>query len=216
MMMSMKVIRFYCIGLCLMMALEVNAEVQNNWYEEAMRPMTEQLASVKDVDGYLQSRNRLERIAGMYADEWLPVYYMAYCDIQLAYFRHADASAYMDEARTLIETLDNFAAADRSEVNTLWGYYYTAHIAANPEKGAQIYGKAIESYSKAIADNPNNPRPVCLLAFFRSMMPPMMRSDAEIADGKARAKNLFDAEKASWNRPSWGSEYLNMIKTTDK
>jgi hypothetical protein len=180
-------------------------------YREAIRVELTKLDAAALADDYLLCRDQFALLARDNADEWLPVYYTAYCDIQMAYMHHPDAPALLEDARSILEKLDTLFTADRSEVHTLWGYYYTALIALDKAAVPKYAMQAIDRYEKASALNPNNPRPVCLLAFFKQYMPPSMRSDREIAEGKAAAEALFKNETPSLDKPYWGVEYLQWI-----
>jgi tetratricopeptide (TPR) repeat protein len=186
----------------------------NSGYQDVMRAERAKLDSAAQANDYLQCRNRFERMAQMYTDEWLPVYYTAYCNIQLVYMKQANALALLEDAKTTLEKLETFAGADLSEVHTLWGYYYMALIAQDGANGQKYFMQVINRYEKAISLNPDNPRPVCLLAFFKQNMPASMRSDREVAEGKEKAEALFKKEVPSPDKPCWGADYLKGIVAT--
>ncbi|MDR1920118.1 MAG: tetratricopeptide repeat protein [Tannerellaceae bacterium] len=181
-------------------------------YQEAMR--TALLSLDATETNYLPCRNQFERVAQMYPDEWLPVYYMAYCDLQMVFVKvgATDTQPQLDEAKNLLEKLETAPGADPSEVSTLWGYYYMAIITLDAANGQKYFPQAIAAYEKAIALNPDNPRPVCLLAFFKQFLPAFMRSDQEIAEGREKAIALFEKESLSTEKPHWGAFFLNMIQ----
>ncbi|MDR1645759.1 MAG: hypothetical protein LBS05_08060 [Tannerellaceae bacterium] len=182
-------------------------------YEDVMRAELARLDSAAQPADYLQCRNRFERMAQMYAGQWLPVYYTAYCDLQMTYMKQPNVPALLQDAKALLEKLEAFDEADPSEVQTLWGYYYMALIATDPSTGQTYFMQTISSYEKAMKLNPANPRPVCLLAFFRQQLPPAMRSGRDIAEGKQKAEALFRQETPSPLKPYWGAYFLQMIRT---
>ncbi|MDR1557035.1 MAG: hypothetical protein LBS88_08410 [Tannerellaceae bacterium] len=209
----MKTNFIYSYLLLLSLFAPVAAASGSSGYQDVMRGELAKLDSATLANDYQQCRNRFERMAQMYADEWLPVYYTAYCDIQMVYMKHANAQVLLEDAKSFLEKLDTFVGADPSEVNTLWGYYYMALTAQHVANAQNYYMEVISRYEKAIGLNPDNPRPVCLLAFFRQNMPAFMRSDRQIAEGKEKAEALFKKEIPSPDKPYWGAVYLNWIQT---
>jgi len=186
-------------------------------YEKVMGGVLDKLDSAKTIDDLLQCRSQFERISAMYPENWLPVYYVAYSDIQIVFYPgEADKQQLLDDAKTKLEQLADNAGADLSEVNTLWGYYYNALVMLDPQNGQKYYQMVLEYYEKAIRQNPENPRPVCLMAFYKQYLPPFLKSEKEIAEGKAKAKELFDKEERTIQKPYWGANFLEWIKTEDK
>jgi hypothetical protein len=98
---------------------------------------------------------------------------------------HAAGSDYQDALRTALACLD----AAESDYLPCRNQF---------ERMAQMY--------------PDDPRPVCLLAFFKQHLPPFLRNDSEIAEGKEKAKDLFAKETPSADKPYWGVYFLNMIQ----
>lgn len=186
-------------------------------YENVMSNVLEKLDAAKNVADLQQCRGQFERIMTMYPNDWLPLYYVAYCDIQMVFYPgDIDKQQFLDDAKKKLEQLTDFPGADLSEVNTLWGYYYNSLVTIDPQNGQNYYQKVLESYQTAIQQNPENPRPVCLLAFYKQYLPSFLKSEKEIAEGKEKAKELFAKEKRSVNKPYWGAYFLHMIKVEDK
>ncbi|MDR1880052.1 MAG: hypothetical protein LBQ78_03895 [Tannerellaceae bacterium] len=202
---------YFCLLMISLFSLPVNAA--GSGYQDAMRTALTSLDAAAPSQ-YLSCRNQFERIAQLYSDEWLPVYYTAYCDLQMIYTKQAaaNAQALLEDAKNLLTKLDTFRGADLSETSTLWGYYYMALITLDGANGQKYFAQTVGGYEKAIALNPENPRPVCLLAFFKQFLPAFMRSESEIAEGREKAKALFEKEKPSIEKPYWGAYYVDMIK----
>jgi tetratricopeptide (TPR) repeat protein len=203
---------YYYLYLLLVSIFCLPADAAGSDYQDALRIALAGLDAAES--DYLTCRNQFERMAQMYPDEWLPVYYTAYCDLQMIYVEQAatNAQSLLDEAKSLLEKLATAPGADPSEVSALWGYYYMAIITLDAANGQRYFQQAIAAYEKAIALNPDNPRPVCLLAFFKQHLPPFLRVDSEIAEGKEKAKALFAKETPSTDKPYWGAYFLNMIQ----
>jgi tetratricopeptide (TPR) repeat protein len=207
----MKTNLYFYLLLVSLFSLPVNAA--GSGYQDEMRTALASLDAAAPSQ-YLSCRNQFERVAQLYPDEWLPVYYTVYCDLQMIYTKQAveNAQALLEETKNLLDKLEATPGADPSELSTLWGYYYMALIMLDAANGQKYFTQVIGGYEKAIALNPENPRPVCLLAFFKQFMPAFMRSESEIAEGKEKAKALFEKETPSIEKPYWGAYYLGMIK----
>lgn len=72
----------------------------------------------------------------------------------------SNAKQYVDEAQRIIrkiEALKPQKAADRSDLATLQGFYYTALIVMNPQQnGPRYYRQALDNLDKALKINPGN------------------------------------------------------------
>ena len=70
------------------------------------------------------------------------------------------AKQYVDEAQRIIgkiEALKPRKAADRSDLATLHGFYYTALIVMNPQQnGPRYYRQALDNLDEALKINPEN------------------------------------------------------------
>lgn len=202
----------FCFGL-FMCTISVQAQ-NSNQYQTAMQKALDKLDSAKNPEQLLDSRNLFERISIKFNDQWQPIYYTAYCDIQMVYFDSKSEmnKARLENAKGLLEKLDNFANADASEVSTLWGYYYNAMIVFNPATSQTLFGNVVESYEKAIQLNPENPRPVILRAFFNQFLPSIVKLKIDTPTEVENAKKLFAGQEKSVDNPYWGEEFINYIK----
>ena len=212
----MKTIKCYlCFALIGLFVSSGNALASD--YEKVMGSTLEKLDSAKTIADLQQCRGQFERIVAMFPDQWLPVYYIAYSNIQMTYYPgEVDKPQLLDDAKVKLEQLAKHPDADLSEVNTLWGYYYNAWVMVDPKNGEKYYRNVLESYEKAIGQNPENPRPVCLLAFYKQYLPPFLRSDKDIAEGKEKARELFAKEERTIEKPYWGVQFLEWIQTEKK
>ncbi len=213
----MKTIKSYlCFALLSLLSTSLCSSTTSE-YKEVMAKVLNQLDTAKDIKDLQQCRSQFERIAAMYPDNWLPVYYIAYSDIQMVFYPgEKDNQKLLDDAKNILVELENDKGADQSEVHTLWGYYYNALVMVDSQNGQKYYQQVMDSYNKAIKLNPENPRPVCLLAFYKQYLPPFLKSEKEIIEGKEKAEELFIKEKRTIEKPYWGSYFLNMIKVEKK
>lgn len=186
--------------------------VRDSRYEEYMQLALNRMDSAKTVEGLQQARNLFDRISKNYVSEWLPAYYVAYCDVNSVFYdlKSPRNGMILEEANKVIEDMDVFPSADQSEINTLKGYCLMAMIAMNPQvNGQQYFSEVIRLYETAIAQNPGNPRPVILLADFERRLPPFIRSDKRNPDEeKAKATLLFEKENPNIEKPYWGKYFL--------
>jgi hypothetical protein len=104
---------------------------------------------------------RFERIAMAEPSQWIPRYYIAMINCNMA-FQNPDPAQkklYTDKAQKFIDEAMNIASKE-SELYTLQGMIYLAVIGINPMNNGMVYsGKATGSFETAKALNPNNPRP---------------------------------------------------------
>lgn len=183
----------------------------NPVYEKAMEKAMAKVDSASSVKDLLSARNQLERISLMYADEWQPPYYMAYVDILSVYMGQKSEKA-LENAKTNLDKLNSYAKVDKSELNTLLGYYYMALIMLNPATNGQKYFNNVNSsFSKALEQNPNNPRAIYLSAFFEQNLPEGLRSGKDFCAEMNKAKELYAKGQKSIEKPYWGEYFLNMI-----
>ena len=70
-----------------------------------------------------------------------------------------------------IEALQPTKATDRSDLATLYGFYYTALIVTNPQQnGPRYYRQALDNFDEALKLNPKNEMAQMLLARFKEGM----------------------------------------------
>lgn len=207
------------LGLCLVVSLLLSsagyAAKRDNKYEETMNELVAKLYSAPDVNTIQQCKNQLERVHSVYEEEWMPLYYLAFCDIQMTYYQQGSEKnkGILEEAEKYLKELDKKDNIDKSEVFTLWGYFYNAMTLLNPEvNGQAFYSKVVSSYTKAMELNPENPRPVCLLAMYEQYLPDFLQSGRKAIEEKEKAGLLFEKEQPSIDKPYWGALYLNYIK----
>ncbi len=206
----MRTFKLYlCIAL---FAFTMGLSAQSNpVYEQAMEKALAKVDSASSVKDLAAARNQLERISLMYADEWLPPYYMAYADILSVYMGQKSEKA-LENAKTNLDKLSSYAKVDKSELNTLLGYYYMALIMLNPATNGQKYFNNVNSsFSKALEQNPDNPRAVYLSAFFEQNLPEGLRSGKDFCAEMSKAKELYAKEQKSVDKPYWGEYFLNTL-----
>lgn len=184
-------------------------------YEQAMLKTVAKLDSSYTIPMLKQQKNQFDRISSKYTKEWLPVYYSAYCNLQSVYMnpKADNSSILLEEAKDKLSSLEKYGNVDFSEINTLWGYYYTALISLDPQaNGAKYFGQVISYYKQAIAENAVNPRPVYLLAFFETNLPTFMQQGKNFCGELRKAEDLYKAEDSKSISPHWGKEFLQLLQ----
>lgn len=184
-------------------------------YEQAMLKTVAKLDSSYTIPLLKQQKNQFDRISSKYTKEWLPVYYSVYCNLQSVYLnpKADNSSVLLEEAKEKLSSLEKYKNVDLSEINTLWGYYYTALISLDPQtNGAKYFGQVMSYYKQAIAENAANPRPVYLLAFFETNLPPFMQQGKDFCGELGKAEDLYKDENSKSVKPHWGKEFLQMLQ----
>lgn len=104
----------------------------------------------------------LQRLEAMQPDSVSPKYRQATLLLGYACTWPHDSKTrqYTDEAQRVIgkiEALHPTKAADRSDLATLHGFYFTALIVADPQQnGPRYYRQALDSFDEALRLNPDN------------------------------------------------------------
>ncbi|MEO1623908.1 MAG: hypothetical protein AAFV25_02030 [Bacteroidota bacterium] len=141
----------------------MSLQAQNAKYVKAMQGQIEKMNAAKSFDEYQSAANGFERIAMAEKEEWLPLYYHAYCHILMANYRMQtkpeDIDGLLDKAQTSLDQIRKMSS-NNSEAFALQAYVYQARIWAAPQsRGAEYTPLCYEACAKAMAMDPNNPRP---------------------------------------------------------
>lgn len=136
---------------------------QNTKFISTMEKTLEQKKSAKEMTSLQQVANTFERIANAEKEEWLPPYYVALCNFELASMSMRDNEVdklkpFIDKAQAAIDQCKALAE-NEAEVYALQGYIYMSRIWENPMTAGGVYSpKAHEAFAKSIAMQANNPR----------------------------------------------------------
>jgi hypothetical protein len=192
--------------LALAIAMVVNAQTP---FEKAMKESLALLDSAKSNEDMQSVASKFERIAMTETTRWEPLYYEAFVQINMS-FREKDGDkkdAILDVAEKNIEkalAIDG----DKSELYALHGFLYQGRIQVSPMRGMTYSQKAAEILNKSIEENPENPRPLYLMAQNIFHTPKMFGGGKKNALPKAlEAKELFEKEKGKDGiGPKWGAK----------
>lgn len=213
----MKTFKFYlCMAMFVLPLASFAINNVDSVYLKAMGKTIVKLDSAKSVNDLQAIRNQFERISLKYDKEWLPVYYTAYTGIQMVYYnpKAENNEMVLSTAKACIDKLSSFTNADKSEISTLFGYYYNALTMINPAvNGQKYFNDVISNYEKAMQLNPQNPRPVFLLALYESYLPDFIRSKRDFCEEISKAKALYEAGQKTIEKPYWGEDFLKQVST---
>lgn len=153
--------------------------------------------------------NTFDRIANAEKTKWEPYYYSAFGYLMLA-TRESDGGkkdAYLDKAK---EAVDKAAAIlpNDSEITALDGFVQMIRLTVDPAtRGPQYSMMAMQSFGKAVAQNPNNPRALALMAQMQLGTAQFFKQEPTEACATAKkAAGLFEVEASTDNKlaPRWG------------
>ncbi|MBF1073800.1 MAG: hypothetical protein HXL32_03700 [Prevotellaceae bacterium] len=189
-----------------------NVSAQNQKQFDVQLGTTLRNINSDDAASVVKGIDELKHMASQYPDAWLPAYYQALEALQYAVKFPADSHSYafLQTADSCIEALLANIDADKSEVLTLKGFYYTALIVQNPaERGKLYYMDAIDNFKSAVSTNPANPRPRLLLYIFFEQMSKVTGSpDMNSPKDLETIRQLLAGEHKTGLQPRWGKELL--------
>lgn len=196
--------------LMIIACIAAGANAQNKKYISMMEKNLSMLDTAKTISGYQQVANSFERIASAEKKEWLPGYYIAFCNLMMAGIETKGdmVDAYCDKADMYLERADS-VSPDNSEIYTLKALSNSMRIKVNPmARGAKYGMESGMNTAKAKELDPGNPRPYFLDAQGKYYTPPAF------GGGKDKALPLFEEavkkfesfKPASSIHPKWGQE----------
>jgi tetratricopeptide (TPR) repeat protein len=194
----------------LVICLQLAGLSQNTAFDSVMVQSVKQLGSVATPEVYLEHAAHFERIAASITDNWLPLYYAAYCYTNYAFLvQEGDKKDQrLDQAQANIEKALKLSP-NESELHVLQAMIYQARISVNPmARGMKYSQKANEELGEAEKLNPENPRTYFLRGQNIFGTPKMFGGGKEAAKPQfIKAKEKFAAQlPANPLMPSWGKE----------
>ena len=191
--------------------IATNENTKSEFYQ-ILGSSLSKLSTAQNEADLLSVVNEIKRLETIFPDEWLTTYYIAFLDLKASFSAPIEKQeVLLKEALLTIESLKQNKSANLSEVYTLEGYYYLAIIAQNPAQNGQIYYKeVISAYSKAIAYNGENPRPVLLLTLFKNKMAQFTGTDqSSFCEDLKKIELMFSAFTPKTKLdPNWGEQQL--------
>jgi tetratricopeptide (TPR) repeat protein len=185
---------------------------------EAMKKGISEVYQASDTEQLQKAVNLLERIGAAEKSRWEPYYYAGFGYIMMANLEQ-DArrkDEYLDQAMVAIEKAKTLSGKE-SEVLALEGFAYMIRVTVDPgSRGAEWAPKAMETFSKAIALNPDNPRALALSARMQFGTAQFFGSSTKEACDLARnALEKFNTFQPSGPlSPQWGKAMASALAET--
>jgi tetratricopeptide (TPR) repeat protein len=186
-------------------------------YIETMQRNIETVYTSQSIPDLQNAVNALERIADAEKTKWEPFYYAAFGNIMMAN-REKEATAkdnYLDLALKSIEKAKALQP-NESEIIALEGFVHMIRVTVDPaSRGAQYSGMAFQSFGKAVAMNPENPRALSLLAQMQYGTAQFFGSPTtEACATLAKSLEKFESSKSENPlAPQWGKKMAEGLKT---
>jgi hypothetical protein len=183
------IILFYCLIL-----FNVNAQGQD--------PLQSIVSQYEDANDYNQKQEviqQLEQFSDSNAENWLGSYYTALFLAESSFM--VEGVSAKDELLAQAKKFTNLTAnrnGDLSELYALRGFITMAELAANPqERGQFMVQDVVQSLTKAIDENPKNPRAYLFLAQMQFGMAAMMGTPTQQACGYAKQSlSMYEADES--------------------
>lgn len=201
-------------ALCLL-AMAVQAQTTNEKFVRAMEKALSGMDTLKTSEQWLAASNNFERIAQKETQEWLPAYYVAFCQT-MAFNTSQDKTMYelfarrADEFATKADALN----PNNSEIYVLKSMISGLFIRINPMVNGQKYGPvAGMQLEKAKMLDPENPRAYMQEGATLLFTPPQWGGD------KVKAKETLEKAAAKYEtfqpasgiHPNWGKKTNEMF-----
>lgn len=198
----------------LLLATAAGAKAQN--YEADVDTLVHRMYKSNVNADYALYASQFQNLAQSEPNRWEASYYAAYCKVMQAYNEKGDKiDALLDEADPIIAAIKK-ANPNEPEIVVLEAMAAQARIGASPASRGMKYSMlSSQLLEKAIALNPNNPRPYIIKGMN------VLYTPAAFGGGKDNAKPLFEMAKerlASFKAPSsiypaWGYELNEAMLT---
>ena len=185
-------------------------------FENAMK---KELAAMNQIQTAEESQaviNGFLRISEAKSDEWLPLYYAAYVQINTAFRFEGNKDQLFDQAMELVNKAEKIAP-NNSEITALKGYAMMGKLSVDPmNRGQEMSPLAMQTFGRAVALDKENPRATMLMAQMELGMAQFFGSGPEKACGLARnAIALYSTEEGKVDEnyllPTWGKNQAEQV-----
>ena len=184
---------------------------QSEKYIKAMEALVPAVDTTRSMEGLTDLANSFERIANAEKTQWLPYYYAALCNINMAntYFRMNQPDKIdpiMDKVEPMLNKAEELEK-NNPEIFCLKKMFNSGKMMADPMNRFMTYGPAAtEALEMAKGLNPENPRVYLLEGIDKFYTP------EQWGGSKTEGKKLFEEaikkfetfKPASSIHPSWG------------
>lgn len=178
-------------------------------YTEQMKKNIGSLYAAQTLDDYQRAINALKRVADAEKTRWEPYYYTA---LGYTFMASLEPDGGRKDALLDLATgeLEKAAAIkpDDSETVTLEGFIHMIRVTVDtPTRGPKLSMMAVQSFSKAMTLDPNNPRAAALMAQMMAGTARFFNQEPTEACATAKKANeLFAGATYEDNslQPVWG------------
>lgn len=162
----MKTLRSTSLILAILIVTGSFPASANDHFVEAMQKSIGEIYHASSIEQYQIAVNKIERIGAAEKTRWEPFYYAGFGYIMMANLE-LDArkkDQYLDQALASVGKAKNLVEKE-SEVIALEGFVFMMRVTIDPaSRGAEFAPRAMETFAKALALNPENPRAMVLSA----------------------------------------------------
>ncbi len=187
--------------------ISIATMAQSPAYQKAMGKALTEMGAAKSAEDLQKVANSFDRISVKADGDYLPKYYAALNLIHQSFYTSgaAEKDAIIEGALSRIKEAQELSPGN-DELEVLNGYALMAKMVADPQtRGAQYSPMIMQSYGKAMAMDPSNPRAAALMARMQLGQAQFFGSEPTEACALAQKSiPLFDAEKAEGFNPTWG------------
>ena len=162
----MKKLSIIPILLALLIFVASKFAYANDKYTESMQKNIEIVYSAQTIPELQNAVNSFGRIGEAEKTKWEPFYYASFGYVMMAN-KEKDATAKDNYLDLALEANEKAKALqpNESEIIALEGFIHMIRVTVDPaSRGQQYSGMAFQSFGKAAAINPENPRALSLLA----------------------------------------------------
>ena len=165
-------------------------------YENAMNSALSDFDSIKTIEDFTPVIHQFERIAQKENTKWQPLYYIILTETLKGFYLPKDeAFQLLEKIEADFSKLNDLVQNDETAV--LKGLFQTLKVAKDPMTyGPTLSSEIMQTYAKAIQENPNNPRAWAQMAEFEMGGAKFWGKDPKTSCPKVeKALKLFKKEK---------------------
>lgn len=204
------------LSLLLLCGISLSAIAQGDRYTSAMQPHIHTVYTADTVPPLQSAVNAFERIAAAEKTRWEPPYYAAFGYVMMMNYEQdrAQQDRYLDQAEKVLAQASALVPQE-SEVVALEGFIYMMRLSIDPAARGQKYAAlASQTFGRAVALNPANPRALALQAQMQYGMAQFFGSSTTEACATARAamEKFATFRAASPLAPQWGRSLAEKLQ----
>ncbi len=149
------------LAVALPMLVQLSFTKAQPGYEQAMATTLKALGTAYQPAEFIAIANRFEQIARTATEEWVPAYHAAYSQLFAGIVQEKTEAKdrFFEKAMELVDMADRRQAAN-SEIHALRGYVQYMQMSVDPQNRLGLIEKAAASLERAMALDPENPRPL--------------------------------------------------------